>query len=68
MLITAKTPSENEISRFCNHFSIFPGRLASKNCIVNILHLNWCERFGDKKKKFKICRYVRVSSTHLIKE
>ena len=34
-------------------------------CVLTILELNWNQRLGHKKTKFKICHHMLRMSTHL---
>ena len=36
-----------------------------EKCVLNILELNWNQRFGHKKTKLNICHHMLTSSTQL---
>ena len=50
---------------FLRSFFDYSNLLRWQNVSLTLLALNWCERFGDKKKELKICRQVLTSSTQL---
>ena len=56
--------SQNVTSCFCNHFPIIQSHYVCKyHYVLNILELNWNQRFRYKNTKLKICHHMLTLST-----